>query len=125
MVYEFSEQLKLNHRFSRETQMAEYDWLELFLSRNTDITLRKSEGVSLARAKAMNKAEVTAYFQLLESVLMQDNGILPPSCVFNMDESGLQLNSRPGHVLAQKGAKAVSTITSTEKRGNDNDYRLL
>ena len=115
MAYGFAEQLKLNHRFNKETQMAGYDWLELFLSRNTDITLRKSEGVSLARAKAMNKAEVTAYFQLLESVLMQDNGILPPSCVFNMDESGLQLNSRPGHVLAQKGAKAVSTITSTEK----------
>lgn len=115
MAFGFAEQLKLKHRFNKETQMAGYDWLQMFLSRNTDITLRKSEGVSLARANAMNKTEVNAYFQLLESVLMQDNEILPPNCVFNMDESGLQLNSRPGYVLAQKGAKAVSTVTSTEK----------
>ncbi|KAJ0170055.1 hypothetical protein K1T71_014661 [Dendrolimus kikuchii] len=58
----------------------------------------------------MNRSEVNAYFQLLESVLIQDNEILPPNCVFNMDESGLQLNCHPGHVLAQKGTKAVSTV---------------
>lgn len=32
-----------------------------------------------------------------------------------MDETGLQLNSRPGHVLAEKGSKTISTVTSTEK----------
>jgi hypothetical protein len=115
IAYDFAEHLQLKHRFNTETQKAGYDWLQMFLSRHKDITLRKSEGVSLARASAMNKTEVNAYFQLLESVLIQDNEMLAPNCVFNMDESGLQLNSRPGHVLAQKGSKAVSTVTSTEK----------
>lgn len=32
-----------------------------------------------------------------------------------MDETGLQLNNRPGIVLAEKGSKAVATTTSTEK----------
>ncbi|CAG4982320.1 unnamed protein product [Parnassius apollo] len=63
----------------------------------------------------MNKLEVDAYFELLESILKVDDGVLKPSCIFNMDETGLQLNNRPGHVLAEKGIKAVSTVTSTEK----------
>ncbi|CAK1599571.1 unnamed protein product [Parnassius mnemosyne] len=63
----------------------------------------------------MNKLEVDAYFELLESILTVDDGVLKPSCIFNMDETGLQLNNRPGHVLAEKGSKAVSTVTSTEK----------
>ncbi|CAG5055608.1 unnamed protein product [Parnassius apollo] len=63
----------------------------------------------------MNKLEVDAYFELLESILTVDDGVLKPSCIFNMDETGLQLNNRPGHVLAEKGTKAVSTVTSTEK----------
>ncbi|CAB3256885.1 unnamed protein product [Arctia plantaginis] len=46
---------------------------------------------------------------------MEDDEILPANCIFNMDETGLQLNSRPGHVLAQKGSKVVHTVTSTEK----------
>lgn len=87
----------------------------MFLSRNPDITLRKSEGVSLARSNAMNKSEVDAYFNLLETALVDNDGMLAPNCIFNMDETGLQLNNRPGYVLAKKGSKAVSTITSTEK----------
>lgn len=116
IAYDFAEQLKLKHGFNKQNQKPGYDWLQMFLNRNTDITIRKSEGVSSARVNAMNRSEVKAYFQLLESVLIQDNVMLPPNCVFNMDESGLQLNSRPGHVLAQKGSKAVSTVTSTENR---------
>ncbi|CAK1595578.1 unnamed protein product [Parnassius mnemosyne] len=115
IAYQFAEQLNLNHRFNRETEKAGYDWLQGFLRRNHDITLRKSEGVSLARSTAMNKLEVDAYFELLESILTVDDGVLKPSCIFNMDETGLQLNNRPGHVLAEKGSKAVSTVTSTEK----------
>ncbi|CAG4961071.1 unnamed protein product [Parnassius apollo] len=63
----------------------------------------------------MNKLEVDAYFELLEIILTVDDDVLKPSCIFNMDETGLQLNNRPGHVLAEKGSKAVSTVTSTEK----------
>ncbi|KAF9815503.1 hypothetical protein SFRURICE_019145 [Spodoptera frugiperda] len=63
----------------------------------------------------MNRNEVSAYFDLLEKNLIDNDLMTKPNCVFNMDESGLQLNNRPGHVLAAKGTKAVSTTTSTEK----------
>lgn len=32
-----------------------------------------------------------------------------------MDETGLQLNNKPGQVIAAKGSKSVSAITSGEK----------
>lgn len=117
IAYELAEPLKLRNRFNKENQKPGYDWGQMFLSRNTHITLRKSEGVSLARVNTMNRSEVNAYFKLLESVLIQDIEILLPNYIFNMDESGLQLNSSPGHVLAEKGFKVVSTVTSNGKGG--------
>ncbi|KAI4462014.1 hypothetical protein MML48_5g00018667 [Holotrichia oblita] len=103
----FAERLNISHRFNKTTEKAGYDWMQMFLKRSPDIRLQKSEGVLLARSQALNRVEVDAYFQLLEQVLT-DNDL-------NMDESGLQLNNRPGYVLAEKGSKPVSTITSTEK----------
>lgn len=38
-----------------------------------------------------------------------------PGHIFNMDETGLQLNNRPGFVLAEKGSKSVASVTSGEK----------
>ncbi|CAK1598568.1 unnamed protein product [Parnassius mnemosyne] len=116
IAYQFAEQLNLNHRFNRETEKAGYDWLQGFLRRNHDITLRKSEGVSLARSTAMNKLEVDAYFELLESILTVDDGVLKPSCIFNMDETGLQLNNRLGHVLAEKG-ETITVIACCNAEG--------
>ena len=47
---------------------------------------------------------------------MTENGLLnKPSNIFNMDETGLQLNNKPGFVIAQKGSKNVAAITSSEK----------
>lgn len=115
IAFQFAEQLNITHRFNKATEKAGYDWVQLFMSRNPDVTLRKSEGVSFARSGAMNKPEVDAYFKLLEKVLSDNELLDRPGSVFNMDETGMQLNNRPGHVLAAKGTKAVSMATSTEK----------
>lgn len=86
-----------------------------FLGRNQDIKIRKSEGISIARLRGMNRNDVKSYFDLLETVLKDNDLFAKPSNIFNMDETGLQLNNRPGAVLAKKGSKVVATITSTEK----------
>lgn len=115
IAYHFAQQLNIKHKFNNETQKAGYDWLSLFLSRHPEITIRKSEGVSIARATAMSRKEVDDYFNLLETTLEENSLFDKPANVFNIDETGLQLNSRPGEVLAKKGSKAVSTVTSTER----------
>lgn len=115
LAYNFAEELGLRHKFSKETQKAGYDWLHLFLTRHPDLSIRKSEGVSLARAQEMNRSEVNDYFELLRNVFEENCLFNKPCALFNMDETGLQLNNRPGHVIAGKGSKSVPLVTSSEK----------
>ncbi|XP_063221784.1 uncharacterized protein LOC134530668 [Bacillus rossius redtenbacheri] len=63
----------------------------------------------------MDRNEVAEYFSLLKIILEENQLINKPSAIFNMDETGLQLNNRPGEVLAERGSKVVHTITSGEK----------
>ncbi|KAL0829682.1 hypothetical protein ABMA28_003187 [Loxostege sticticalis] len=115
IAYYFAEQLGIKHSFNKDKEEAGYVWLKSFLKRNPEISTRKSEGVSLARCEALNRDEVNAYYDILYGLLEEHELFDKPSHIFNMDESGFQLNNRPGHVLAKKGSKAVSTVTSTEK----------
>lgn len=79
-------------------------------SRNTDIIMRKLESISISTS------EVNAYFVLVESILMRNSEeVITPNCIFNLEETGIQFNSRPGQVLAKESCKALSTVTSTEK----------
>lgn len=63
----------------------------------------------------MNREIVQQYFDLLSTVLRDNDLVEKPGNIFNMDETGLQLNNRPGEVIAEKGSKCVNTITSWEK----------
>ncbi|XP_072380549.1 uncharacterized protein [Diabrotica undecimpunctata] len=111
MAFELAEELKLPQKFNKETRKASYDWLN-FLLKNPTLTIRKSEGVSVCRAKGIKTSCMEEYFKLLESVILENNLVEKPGHIFNMDETGLQLNKRPGNVVAIKGSKNVTSITS-------------
>lgn len=115
MAFKLAKQMNYKNSFNEQTQKAGYDWLQSFLTRNPSLAVRKSEGVSKNRALGMNKNVVQQYFDLLSSVLKDNDLIEKPGNIFNMDETGLQLNNRPGEVIAEKGSKSVNTITSGEK----------
>lgn len=115
LAYNFANELKLNHNFNHESKMAGYDWLSRFLTKHPELSVRKAEGVSLARSQGMNKEEVDSYFQLLEKLLEEHDLFNKPGHLYNVDETGLQLNNRPEKVIAQKGSKSVMTVTSGEK----------
>ncbi|XP_030767613.1 uncharacterized protein LOC115891305 [Sitophilus oryzae] len=115
MAYHLAEKLQIKHTFNKESKLAGDDWLRSFLRRNSDLSVKKSEGVSLARARGMNKKDVDAYFDLLGKTLEEHSLFDKPGNVFNMDETGLQLNNRPEHVIAEKGSKNIAAITSGEK----------
>ncbi|XP_057653938.1 uncharacterized protein LOC130892510 [Diorhabda carinulata] len=115
MAFHLADQLKIKRPFNRDSKLAGYDWLHMFLQRHPDLSVRKAEGVSLARCNGMNKEKVSAYFNLLETTLMEAGLVNKAGHIFNMDETGLQLNNKPGYVIAQKGSKNVAAITSSEK----------
>jgi len=115
LAYQFAEKMGLKHNFNNETKMAGPQWLKSFLERNPEIVLRQAEGLSIQRAKGLNKAEVAKFFDLLITVLTDNDLLDKPDRIFNMDKSGVQLNNKPGKVLAKKGARAVKSLTFGEK----------
>lgn len=118
MAFSFAEKLGLNHRFSREAKSAGDEWFHGFLRRNKDLSIRKSEGLSLARAKGMNRTDVDYFFNLLLEILTTNNLLDKPGNIFNVDETGIQINNKPGKVLATKGAKDVYSLTTSERGEN-------
>lgn len=115
MAFRLAEQLKLSHRFNVQTGKAGLDWLHLFLSRHPELSIRKSEGVSQARVLNMNRQAVKSYFALLQDLLIRHNLVNKPGNIYNIDESGLQLNNKPEQVIAEKGSKSVQSVTFGEK----------
>ncbi|CAH1975507.1 unnamed protein product [Acanthoscelides obtectus] len=63
----------------------------------------------------MNKEAVMKYFDLLQDLLIEHDLLDKPENCYNVDETGLQLNSKLGSVVAVKGSTSVVNITSGEK----------
>lgn len=115
LAYNFAESLHVEHKFNKEKEIAGPDWFRSFYRRHPDLSIRKPEGVSVGRSQGMNRVDVGNYFKLLQTTLEQNELFDKPGSIYNVDETGLQLNNRPGHVIAEKGAKDVVTLTSGEK----------
>ncbi|KAJ3666603.1 hypothetical protein Zmor_002039 [Zophobas morio] len=88
-------------------------WLEGFLKRNPQISLRRPEGTSLNRIKAFNRDEVSIFFKNLNNVM--DKYHFSAAQIFNADETGITTVQRPSKIYAQKGQKRVGYATSGEK----------
>ena len=56
---------------------------------------------------AMNEENLKAYFDLLNTVLKDNNLKAHPEQIYNMDETGLPLNPRPPKAVALHGQKKV------------------
>lgn len=115
LAFQFAEKLGVEHNFNKETRKAGPHWLQSFLERQPKLSVRQAEGLSLARAQGLNREEVNKMFKLLLQVLTEHDLLDKPDRIFNVDETGVQLNNKPGKVIVTKGAKSVHSITSGEK----------
>lgn len=76
-----------------------------FLIQNPNLSIRKAEGILVALARGVKKNTVDEYFKLLENVLNENDLIIKPSNILNMNETDLQLNIRHGELVAIKSSK--------------------
>jgi hypothetical protein len=116
LAFQWAEKLGKKHTFSTEKKVAGKDWLIGFKARHPQLTLRKPEPTSAARAAAFNKPNVTNFFTLLTRLV--DTHKLTADRIYNCDETGVTVV--PKHrskILSLKGRKQVGVLSSAE-RGN-------
>lgn len=113
VVFEYVETNKIKHPFNKEKKLAGRDFIAAFLKRQSILSVRKPEAVSLNRVFGLNKSAVNRYFDNLEKVVNEQQ--LEPHRIFNCDESGLTCVHKPLKVIAQKGKRVVSSVTSAER----------
>ncbi|CAH2010540.1 unnamed protein product [Acanthoscelides obtectus] len=110
IAYSFAICNNIENNFNPEKKEAGHDWFCSFMKRHPNLSIRKAQGMSTARAQGMNKEECDHYFDLLGNLLTENNLISAPRKIFNVDETGVQLNNNPGKRF-QNGAEKGETVS--------------
>ncbi|XP_022835755.1 uncharacterized protein LOC111363186 isoform X2 [Spodoptera litura] len=95
-------------------EMAGRDWMRGFRARHPELTVKKPEPCSIARATAFNKINVQNFFDNLKEVLSRNPSFANGSRIYNLDETSTTTVQRPHKVLAAKG-RNVCKVTSGER----------
>ncbi|CAH1995185.1 unnamed protein product [Acanthoscelides obtectus] len=114
LAYDVAEANGILHRF--KNGKAGKKWYYCFMSRHKELSLRQPEPTSAARATGFNKEKVKAFFDCLTSLYNEYN--FSPSCIYNVDETGLSTVQRPQKIIAQKGKHQIGALTSGERGVN-------
>ncbi|OXU16358.1 hypothetical protein TSAR_013303 [Trichomalopsis sarcophagae] len=113
LAFQFAEKLQIPHHFSKETGFAGKDWLRGFMRRH-ELSLRKAEHTSAARANGFNKEAVQEFFSLLQDTLKRYN--FTPERIYNVDETGISVVPKTSpKVIARKGKRQVGGKTVAER----------
>ncbi|XP_072384452.1 uncharacterized protein [Diabrotica undecimpunctata] len=116
LAFDFAAINGIPNNFNQVTRMASKKWLYCFLSRHSNISLRKPEATSYARATGFNKNAVSTFFKNLEAIFAKYD--LSPDRIWNVDETGVTTVQKLSKVLAQKGKRQVGGLTSAERGVN-------
>ena len=92
-------------------------WWAGFKARNPDVTIRRPEGLSSVRSRALNPTIVGEYFILLHSVMNELGLQNQPSTVWNMDETPLNFTHTPVRVVAGKSERSTPGKTGNSREG--------
>lgn len=118
LAYDYAISNNIENRFSKETKLAGYDWLKLFLKRNPGISLRTPEGTSLNRVTSFNETNVKIFYNNLEATMDKYELHNKPTHIYNVDESGFTTVQKPSKILGPRGQKQVGSMISWERGKN-------
>lgn len=117
LAFQLAEKNNLDHPFNHESGVAGEDWWHCFQKRHPDLSIRKPESTSAARAMGFNKVAVSSFFGLLSVVV--DEHKLTANRIFNVDETGIScVPKTQSKIVAAKGRKQVGVLASAERGQN-------
>lgn len=99
----------------QQNEIAGEDWFRGFRQRHPDISLKKPERCSLARATGFNRHNVNIFYDNLETAIMRWPEVFADGTrIFNLDETSTTNVQKPNKVVASKSLH-ISKVTSGEK----------
>ncbi|KAF2887993.1 hypothetical protein ILUMI_18180, partial [Ignelater luminosus] len=114
LAYELAVRNNKQNKFSEEKGQAGKDWIQGFLRRHPDLSLRKPENTSATRAAGFNRVSVGRFFNLLGQTL--DKHAFTPDRIYNCDETGVSVVPKTrSKVIATTREKQVGALTSAER----------
>lgn len=114
LAYQLAEKNNCSHNFNKTSEMAGEDWMKGFLKRHCDLSLKKPEATSGARAMGFNKVAVSNFFTLLNEVL--DKHKIDATRIYNCDKTGISMVPKQfSKIIANKGQRQVGVLTSAER----------
>lgn len=113
LAYEFAvhNDVKVPQNWVNDGKAGDGFWRKFKQRHN--LSIRKPESTSLARATAFNRYNVNKFFDNLSTV--QDKEKFEPRDIWNADETGCTTVQDPGDIVAERGIKQVGSITSAER----------
>lgn len=115
IAYECAKKNNIKIPKSWETnKMAGKDWLMAFRRRH-NLTLRKPEPCSLARATSFNRHNVDKFYNNLEKLINRHSAFADGTRIFNLDETSTNTVQKPPKIIAPKGKKCIGKVTSAER----------
>jgi len=113
LAFDLAERMNLHHPFSKNLKLAGSEWLRSFLKRHPQLSLRAPQATSISRIVGFNKPKVDRFFSLYGDELSKCQ--FQAKDIWNMDESGITNVHTPAKVVASKGRRQISKVTSGEK----------
>jgi len=77
------------------------------VSRNPQLSVCQAQSLSVARAKSAYKETIADFFGKLGSLHAKLNIIAKPMLIYNVDETGIIIVTKPTGVITQVGRKAM------------------
>lgn len=69
LAYQTCRKNQINHPFAKENYQAGLDWMYNFMKRHPDLSIRKPEATSVARASGFNPTAVGKFYTLLSDII--------------------------------------------------------
>ncbi|KAJ8974355.1 hypothetical protein NQ317_009426 [Molorchus minor] len=117
IAYSFSCAIGYNNVFGKkveENKAAGDHWFRSLMEQCPELSIRKSEGLFLARAQGINREDVNRLYNVWKGILEEHELQDKPHKIYNIDEeTGIQMYQ--GKLVALKGSKCVQNLTSKQK----------